>query len=122
MSDVISDPETAPVGVSHRSPRSTSPSWTTSTWGSIGTRTNGGRWWRSLIGLAASFVALWLARPFIGNILSFLPAPILGFLDKWLDPTRLGLVLLIVLALTAVFDLRSASGPVPGSLSRRPSK
>jgi Zn-dependent protease with chaperone function len=56
------------------------------------------------IGMAATLFALWIARPFLGNILDFLPGPIFGFLDKWLHPTRLGLVVLAVLALTAVFD------------------
>ena len=103
MSDVISDPETAPVESApvgqidlaqqddkhlgeYRQPNEP----------------------RALvaigIGLAAILFALWVARPFLGSLLDFLPGPVLGFLDKWLHLTRLGLVVLALLALTAVFD------------------
>jgi Zn-dependent protease with chaperone function len=58
-----------------------------------------------VVGLAAIAVVIWLARPILGNVLGFLPNPILRFLSQWLDPTRLGLVLLGLLALMALMDI-----------------
>jgi Zn-dependent protease with chaperone function len=58
-----------------------------------------------VVGLAAIAVVLWLARPILGNVLDFLPTPILRFLSEWLQPTRLGLVLVGLLALVALMDV-----------------
>jgi hypothetical protein len=103
MSDVISDPETAPVG----SPPIAQINLAELDDKHLGQYRHPNER-RALvaiaIGLAAILFALWVARPIFGNFLAFLPGPILGFLATWLHPTRLGLVLLIVLALTAVFD------------------
>ena len=57
------------------------------------------------VGMALVLIGLWLARPYLGNILNFLPSPILHILGTWLDPTRLGLVVLGLLVLTAVMDI-----------------
>ena len=58
-----------------------------------------------VIGMVAVLIGLWLARPYLGNILDFLPSPVLRFLGTWLEPTRLGLVLIGLLALAAVMDV-----------------
>ncbi len=49
-------------------------------------------------------VALWVARPYLGDFLSFFPGPIFRFIDSVADPTRYGLILLVVLGVMAVVD------------------
>jgi Zn-dependent protease with chaperone function len=58
-----------------------------------------------VVGLAIIVAVLWLGRETLGGLLEVMPAPMLRFLSQWVQPTRLGLVLVCLLALMAVMDI-----------------
>jgi hypothetical protein len=47
------------------------------------------------VGVAIFFGVLWLARPYFGDTLAFLPGPLVRLVITWTHPTRIGLVVLI---------------------------
>jgi Zn-dependent protease with chaperone function len=65
------------------------------------------RW--ALLAIALGFVVgiavLWAARPYLGDVFRFLPGPVIRWLVEWLHPTRIGPVLLVVLAITWAMDV-----------------
>src|SRR5690349_17035060 len=57
------------------------------------------------VGAAVLLVVLWLARPYFGDYLAFLSAPIVKLIVKWTHPTRIGLVVLVALLATWLADV-----------------
>jgi hypothetical protein len=57
------------------------------------------------IGAAILVTVLWLARPYFGDTLFFLPGPIFKLVVEWTHPHRIGLVVLVALLITWAADV-----------------
>lgn len=62
-----------------------------------------------VVGVAAVLVVLWFARPYLGDVLSLLPLPMIGLIDQWIHPTRLVPVLLALFAIMWLMDVMGQS-------------